>query len=337
MEGSTNALTASIDWLEFTIIGMPLAEVTADVLDINDSDFSPLAKGRFGYRSQSKWADGNIFLMFNQVDEREGEQRVDSMGVHVMITGSGCRQYEARHELRKLLLFLTILDKQVNFSRIDLAIDDFKDQVINFDRIHDAALARCFTSRWSKWDEVNSRQSASGDFIGRTMYFGSQASDIFCRIYDKGLERKANDEDHDHPEHWTRLELVYRKERATKIVGYMVERQMAVGTALRGTLNTYIRFLTPSQDTNKSRWPSADWWETLLAGVEKLQLTIKKEKRSIDDMAAWINRQIGPTLTAIIKAKNGDMGWLREIIVSSTVRLSQRHLDAIAQYQKQEA
>lgn len=336
MEPSTNAgLTASIDWLEFTIIGMSLTEVTEDVLAIGEGDFSPLAKGRFGYRSQAKWSDGNIFLMFNRLNEGEGE--VDAMGVHVMITGSGCRQYEVAHELRKLLFFLTILDKQVNFSRIDLAIDDFRDQLINFDRIHDAALARLFTSRWSKWDELNSRQSASGDFIGRTMYFGSQASDIFCRIYDKGLERKANDEEHAHPEHWTRLELVYRKERATKIVGYMVARQMAVGTALRGTLNTYIRFLTPSHDTNKSRWPSADWWETLLAGVDKLQLTIKKEKRSIDDMAAWVDRQIGPTLTAIIKAKQGDMGWLHEIIVSSAPRLSQRHFDAIAQYQKQEA
>lgn len=335
----TQGLTATIDWLEFTILDIELEKALTEVLQLPAAEFSPLDKGRFGYQKQVKWSEGNVFVMYNEPDEVPNKPNSDRMGVHVMISGTGCRQYEVRHPLKKLLLFLTILDERVNFSRIDLAIDDQLDQTINFERIHSAALARHFTSRWSKWDELNSRQSTSGEFLGRTMYFGSQASDIFCRIYDKALERKNNDEAAaDLPERWTRLEIIYKKERAKQLVYHMVDHHVPVGTAVRGTLNQYIRFLKlpPNPDQNKARWPTAPWWDRLLDGVGKLQLTIEKEKRSINDMEEWVEQQIAPTIAAILTAREGDMGWLHEIIGKGAQRLSQRHKDAIAQYLKRE-
>lgn len=264
-------LTASIDWLEFTVLGLSVADVVAKILELPADKFSTLDKGRFGYRQQTKWADGNVFLMFNPVtaDNDDLPDKVDRMGVHVMLTGSGCRQYEVHHQIKRLMIFLAALDEKVNFSRIDLAIDDVGERLIEFSRIHSAAIKCLFTSRWSRWDEVNSRQSADGEFLGRTMYFGSQASDIFCRIYDKALERKRNgDDDVEYPDKWTRLEIVYRKDRARKLAYHLVDHDMEVGTAVRGTLKQYVRFLKPSSDSNKSRWPTADWWEQLLAGVE---------------------------------------------------------------------
>lgn len=340
----TQGLIATIDWIEFTILGIRLEEALAEVLQLPLAEFSPLSKGRFGYQKQLKWSDGNVFIMYNEPEEvppdndddesKKGD--TDRMGVHVMISGAGCRQYEVRQPLKKLLLFLTILDERVNFSRIDLAIDDHLDQVINFEQIHSAAIARYFTSRWSKWDELNSRKSATGEFLGRTMYFGSQASDIFCRIYDKALERKANsDQPTDNlPDRWTRLEIIYKKDRAKQLVYYIVDRRTPVGTAVRGTLNQYIRFITPppNPDKNKSRWPTAEWWSQLLDGVDKLQLTIEREQRSIDDMRDWLEQQIAPTLAAILTAKEGELDWLHEIIGKGAQRLSQRHRDAIAQY-----
>lgn len=333
------ALTASIDWLEFTVLDMALDETILNIMELTPEDFTPLNKGRFGYKSQIKWSEGNVFLMFNAKEQEAAEelQSVDRMGIHVMITGSGCRQYEVHHQLKRLLLYLTALDEKVNFTRIDLAIDDFAEKVINFSRIHQAALDRLFTSRWNKWDELNSRKSSDGEFIGRTMYFGSQASDIFCRIYDKALERKANgDKDVRYPDRWTRLEIIYRKERARQLVYHLVDNKVAVGDAIRGTLNQYIRFLVPAHDSNKARWPTADWWQVLLAGVGKLTLTVQKEEKTIDDMTEWVDRQIAPTIAAILTAKEGDIEWLHEIIKKGAQRLSQRHRDAIAQYMEQQ-
>lgn len=328
-------LSVIFDWVEFTVLEVSLKE-TLDILGLDFSDFTLLAKGRFGYRNQLKWNCGSIFIMFTaKTDEITEMSKIDKKsGVHVMITGQGCRQFSVNGDLLKLVATLYLLP-HVNFSRIDLAVDDYKSKIISYDRINKAALARNFTSRWSKWDEINSRQTSTGNFLGRTMYFGSQSSDLFCRIYDKTLERKANAEgETDVPEAWTRLEVVYRKERAKKLVEHLMHG-LPVGDALKGTLKQYLRFLTPSTDSNKSRWPTAPWWENFLQKVESLQLTIKKESRSIEDMAAWVDKQIGPSLAAILKAHEGDLNWLRQVIAKGAHRLSRRHIDAINIYKGQ--
>lgn len=334
-----DGFSAVIDWLEFTVTGLQLESVIFEILKLEKKTFTKMETGRFGYRSQLKWDEGSLYIMFNAAgNEYEIEnlpQTIDRMGVHVMITGSGCRQYETLYELKTLLLYLTILDDKVNFSRVDIAIDDLQNRIIDFGRIHRAAINGHFTSRWSKWDEVNSRQCSTGKFLGRTMYFGSQSSSIFCRIYDKTLERKAKSEEKTaESETWTRLEVVYKKERAKRLVYHIIDKNLSVGTAIRGTLKQYIRFIRPprTSDINKARWPSAKWWEQLLDNVEKLQLTSRREPKSIDDMTSWLDRQIAPTMAAIITAYEGDIDWLHEIIKNGASRLSQRHRDAIAQY-----
>ena len=328
-------LKVQIDWLEFTVLNTQLPKVI-NTLDLGWMDFSPLAKGRFGYHNQLKWQGGSIFVMFtanSDVVDLDTKINLQS-GIHVMITGQGCRQYSAKHDLMHLIRVLSAHER-VNFTRIDLAVDDFESKIVSYDKIHDAAIKGHFTSRWSKWDEVNSRQCSTGEFLGRTMYFGSQSSSIYCRIYDKTLERKAKSEEKTaESETWTRLEVVYKKERAKKLVYHIIDKNLSVGTAIRGTLKQYIRFIRPprTSDINKARWPSAKWWEKLLDNVEKLQLTSRREPKSIDDMASWLDRQIAPTIAAIITAYEGDIEWLHEIIKNGASRLSQRHRDAIAQY-----
>ena len=328
-------LEVIIDWLEFTVMDTSLKDVIDRILNLPFSEFSPLEKGRFGYQNQLKWKTGHVYVMFTAIGNEINEdvQVRKETGIHVMITGQGCKQYSVNNSLQTLLRFLSAQEK-VNFSRVDLAIDDYESKIINYDKIHKSAIRGHFTSRWSKWDEVNSRQSSTGEFLGRTMYFGSQASDLFCRIYDKTLERKANSEQETEiPKKWTRLELVYRKDRAKKVVEYLVKGEKPLGHVLRGTLRRYLRFLIPSTDQNKARWPSAKWWDRLLSNVEELQLTIQKEPKSIEDMTAWVDKQISPTIAAIMKAQEGDMGWLRKIILKGSTRLTQKHLDAISTYQ----
>ncbi len=326
-------LSVIIDWLEFTILQAQL-DAVIEILKLKIEDFSPLTKGRFGYHHQLKWNDGNIFIMFTSTNDRvDAEAKInEKSGIHVMITGQGCRQFSVNHNLKTLIIALSA-HEHVNFTRIDLAIDDYDSKIINYTRIHDHALRGHFTSRWSKWDEINSRQTSDNKFLGRTMYFGSQQSDLFCRIYDKTLERKANADEEIDTE-WTRLELVYRKERASMLVKYLVDGELSLGSLLKGTLKQYLRFLTPSRDSNKARWPTAPWWEQLLEEVAPLKLTIKKEARTIEDMTSWVEQQISPTIAAIIKAHEGDLSWLRSILYSGAERLTQKHTDAIRQYQK---
>ncbi|WP_195923536.1 replication initiation factor domain-containing protein [Lactobacillus crispatus] len=329
-------MEVQIDWLEFTVLDANLALVF-DTIGLNWDDFKSLEKGRFGYHNQLKWSGGHLYVMFTAQNDAkiDIESRISTQsGVHVMITGQGCRQYAAKHDLIKLIRRLTFF-KRVNFSRIDLAIDDYESKIISYDRIHDAAIAGHFTSRWSKWDEVTSRRTSSNEYLGRTMYFGSQASDLFCRVYDKTLERKINSNEKSVPEKWTRLEIVYRKDRAKKLVDHLIKARKTLGHVLRGTLRQYLRFVLPptdSKDQKKTRWKTAPWWDELLKNVDKLVLTIKKEPKTIEEMKDWVDRQISPTIATITRAEEGDMSWLAKLIVKGSHRLTQKHIDAIAQY-----
>lgn len=333
---NSNDLTASFDWMEFTILDTELEVITNQILGINLNDFTALNRGKFGYSQQLKWDAGNLYILYNTNDDGNPIAN-DRMGVHVLLSGTGCRAYEARHSLHRLLVVIVALGDSAKFSRIDLAIDDKADEILNFTRIRKAAVNQMFTSRWSKWDEVVSRRCGNGEILGRTMYFGSQSSDIFCRIYDKALEQSnkyKNDDSKVIPDKWTRLEIIYRKERA-KLLAYHLVDNPKVGIAIRATLTQYIRFVSKprkSGDTNKSRWPSAMWWDKFLNDVQALVLTTKKSEKTIADMANWIDKQIAPTLATIIKASEGDLSWLYKVIGSGASRMKNKHHQAIAQY-----
>lgn len=65
---------------------------------------------------------------------------------------------------------------------------------------------------------------------------------------------------------------------------------------LRGTLRQYLRFVLPTTDRNNAGWPTAKWWEILLDNIDKLKLTISKESKSIEQMSAWVDCQVVPTM-----------------------------------------
>ena len=53
-------------------------------------------------------------------------------------------------------------------------------------------------------------------------------------------------------------------------------------------------------------------------------------------MRDWVDRQISPTLSAILKAHGGDLAWFRSTIAEGSKRLSQKHKDAITQFLQKE-
>src|SRR5699024_2067481 len=104
-----------------------------------------------------------------------------------------------------------------------------------------------------------------------------------------------------------------------------------MGMLLRGTLKNYIRFLQKPrkrEDMRKRRWQTAPCYEKLLGDVEKLKLTTKPAERSSDDMKEWLNKQISPTIAAIMAANEGETDWLYEMIITGSSRLKAKHKQA---------
>lgn len=336
-KGLTDFLSANFDWLEFTVFKESLNNIIENILLLNLADFEPLPKGRFGYNTQLKWSNGLIFILYNA--NSSGDPILDDKnGIHLIMTGQGCRSFEVKRNFRELFYLVLVGSKENKFTRIDLAIDDKKDEIINFDQFLTDLEAGNVSSKWKTWDLILSRTLGSNEFKGRTIYLGKQTSDIFCRIYDKGLERIAKNHVEIEPEtlEWTRLEIVFRRDRAELLSNYFLDSDNGVGQVALSVLNQYIRFLIPNPNNDRKRsWETAAWWERLLHNVSKLKLTKDTEERTIEDFEKWVDKQIGPTLAAIMKAKEGEIDWLHQIISEATTRLKSKHEDAIKNYQIQ--
>ena len=329
-------LIALIDWLEFTVHDLAVDTIINLILKLDPQEFMEIPKGRFGYQKQKLWNAGTLFILYNI------QSGTDKMGVHIIMTGQACRQYEANKSIKDIIKNTKSTMARHKFTRIDIAIDDEMDAIINFNQFLNYSEDGNISSLWYKYSLLMEKRIADTETLGRTLYYGSKKSKLFMRVYDKKLEKinraKVNQQQKEvllkeQPE-WTRMEVVFREERANMAADYILIKD-EIGLLIRGVLNHYIRFLEPnphSKNQQKRRWDTAPWWEKVIHDVGKIKLSQRKADRSIEDMQDWIFKQISPTLATILEATEGDMDWLVNVIVRGSSRLKNKHKQAITQY-----
>lgn len=195
-------------------------------------------------------------------------------------------------------------------TRFDAAWDDL-DGALDLDVVEAALDAGEFTSRWKRGYRVKGFQGFAGP--GRTFYLGSGKSDAMLLIYDKAAERAAAGVEFQ-GDHWVRVELRLRRERANTAAAVfksVTQNAAAAMAHLAGVLRGYIEFKTPdASDSNKRRWAVAPWWSAFLGHVEKARLTVgQAELRTLDDVKAWVARQVGPSLALLQEAMGFEDAW----------------------------
>ncbi len=133
-------------------------------------------------------------------------------------------------------------------------------------------------SRWRTFELVQSGSIQSAELTGDTFYLGSRTSDLFCRIYDKTLERIAKD-DVEVPEYWVRWELVCKDDRAQVACEQLLDTGFAIGQILSGVLSNYFSILVENPlDSHKDRWPINERWQQFLGDVEPIRLFLYSAK-----------------------------------------------------------
>lgn len=292
-----------IDWLQFTIKDRTYIDVIVSILQYDLNLFQTLPKGMMGYKSQT--AFDNIKVLFDGKED---------MGVHVILSGKGCRQYETKESI--LWLLDRINENKGKLTRIDIALDDFKGNLIPFKKIKKDIIKGNIITKWKSSLEYNKRDT-NGKMLGETISLGSRTSDTYLRIYDKALEQG-------HDGIWNRIELEIKKKNAEEIQNILNE--YTVATIFKGVLNNYLRIVQPHEtDTNKSRWKTQPYWEKLINGIDKIKLTQKKEEKSIDEKKEWIKKQVGPTMAIVSILENGDDAFFKEVINESIDKMKPKH------------
>lgn len=303
-------LVCLFDWLSFTIKkNISVDYIISDFLKMNSADFIELDKGNYGYKRQI--ANGNVRIYSDGKED---------MGIHVQLSGQGCRQVEESLNGDWLTLLKKIIEADGTFSRCDIAVDD-KIGILDITKIQKKTEKKEYVSRFNNWNITTSCKTDS-DKYGKSIYFGSEKSDIRLRFYDKAVEQGVDG-------HWVRTELQMRDERANNAILLYLSGK-TIGEIVTGVLKNYIRFVDPSTDSNKWRWKTSKFWDKFIADAEILRLTEGQKERTLDDVYTWINKSVAPSLALLVMASNGDLTMIHDMITEGSKRLKPKHYALLA-------
>ena len=184
--------------------------------------------------------------------------RSEDMGIWFEMSGKGCRAFDesAYITLKGIIERVVMLNEQklANITRLDMAFDDFTG-VFDIDTIYDKV---------SKHEYVSILRSFMCEYSnkGKTVYVGSQKSNVLIRFYDKAAERGLGED-----LHWVRCEMQFRHDHA---LGYCKLLKCDSGALFQGVISRYLRFVEPSTtDTNMSRWETSPFWLDFLDSCEE--------------------------------------------------------------------
>lgn len=331
-----------VDWLGVTIFELlgderdVMAWLTPD--DSKMGDWFEVS-GKNGYRRG--WRRGALVFWY------EGR---GGMGVHVSLSGEGCRQLEEENGLDEagwLSFLLAIracrLGGGMNVSRLDIAKDD-KTGILSMPIINDKVVNGHVSSGFRSWSHTMKREGSLGEVYvpapgddAETLYLGKRSSDMYVKIYNKHLERLDKGFEGSETGHWVRVEATFKDGSADKLLDMLaLARTFDVVGAW---LQQKIVFKEPcADDSNKSRWESCGWWSEFFDFVPKLVRSVgDKAAKTLDDAKGWVRRQVAPLLAVIAdvlyldaKAKNVTprslyWGYFSELLEYGRTRYKDKH------------
>lgn len=196
------------------------------------------------------------------------------MGVHIMYTGGVLNNHlDNGIDARAIAVFHR--ERGDRCTRIDVAIDVIDSPM---------DIARLYRKTQSGYKVPFGRKATlmqSG--AGVTMYIGSRTSEIFLRVYDKGVEQGTDD-------NWKRVEVELKGNRAAFFVNVLVNNGlMTVGENARAVVKGIADF----DDTTWSK----------VVGTEELH--IGKGDRKETDTKEWLLTQVAPAMGKYIQ-RTGD-------------------------------
>lgn len=298
-----------IDWLTVTCYGCSVNDIiTLLGMQHKNIPWQNLERYRNGYPCQCFW--NGITISYGADDpsyvKDPTKVRFD-MGICLNLSGTGCRAFETYGHgnwFQLLFTFFTLnyrtdhgikvkdgREYSYNITRLDLAFDDHTG-ILDIYRIKNDVEERNYTSH-SKYSEVIWSDDQVENIQGLCVQVGSDKSDIKVRIYDKAAERSFKDR------HWVRVEIQLRDDRAIAAAEDLITRQH-IGLTVSGILNQYLIFRVPSLDTNKSRWPVAEYWSELLLTMEALKLwKAAGEEYNFSSTEHWLIKQYGQAIRVL--------------------------------------
>ncbi|MGG1310896.1 replication initiation factor domain-containing protein [Bacillus smithii] len=321
-----SGLRALVDWVSVTFKNVTSPYDIIDLLGLKIDDFIEFDSGKYGFDSHLRF--GHIAIYYYTVPKAENY-------IHLEVTGQGCREFEqfSKYDWITMLGLFLMLD--VNITRFDIAIDDFKGY-FSFKQLVRKIKKAEVRSRFRDARIMEKVKLADGETAGMTIYFGSPKSDVNIRIYDKYQERISNGYDIvEGIDKWIRTEIQLRDTRALTAVYELVNNIYSVGSTVQGILRNYVLFVDNNGDKNKSRWPVSRFWEKFLGDVGPLKLSQVAPDMTIQRMKKWFEDSVSASFATLLEAFDNDMNLVREFLEMGKKKMTKKHEDVLNRYKKE--
>ncbi len=258
------------------------------------------------YRSSAVALAGNVRVYWDGA--------VEGMGVHVQMSGEGCRLIESQKGFAAWREWIGFwLDHGAKVARIDIAVDDESGD-ISFETVHEQVKSRTAVMRAQNFTLIEST-SRKGTF--QTLNVGRRSSQSFMRCYDKGMEQCQD-------KSWLRFEFEYKGDRAQGVARLLVDEgwDAAVGVA-----RSVIEFKDPShKTTDRTRQRPADWWVSLIDASKHVLRTSKDSHDSLVKAYCWLRRQAAPIIAVLVEHQGRDLSWVLDLAAEGRPKWNERHL-----------
>lgn len=322
-----NGQTLCVDWVTASFIfEFDLQQFLYFIGIKNHENLEIIEGARYGFAGYHiTYRLGVMEFMHNEKDKRW----------LINFSGQACREYELSSSYDFVTFFALLANLYATYTRLDIAIDDFKN-IYNVNVIRNAVRNKRCVTRLKEWGDSKRGLIEHGDDV-LTMdnfYLGSSNSRFFINVYDKKLERENKKFEVVH-DTWTRTEIRFKNEYAEKFVRLILENSDGLGANLFGFLNEKICFLTPegANTKNKSRAAQdlsnhARWWRKFLNTTKKLKLTVYKPDLPLVASKGWLLHQVSTTLALFnmyLPEENFE-DFVRELVLTGIEKMDKKHL-----------
>ena len=246
------------DWVSFTTRKHTLYQLI-ELLGLKENTPWETVRGAHGFQWRQYFNGISIhfnikqfdFNSFNKTSEEKEAANKDDF-IWLEMSGQGCRAFETYGNGNYEKLFGLARDDpdNIHITRIDIAFDDMTG-VFDIDKVCDEVRQEHFVARTNTYQSIYSN-------AGNAVYFGSKKSNVFIRIYDKAKERGFDNKEL----HWIRYELQLKDINAMGFIDNL--QRMTLQDLYLGVIKNYVSFKEPTDDSNKRRWPDAEWWSKFI-------------------------------------------------------------------------
>lgn len=306
------------DWVQVTFQGIGYDDVIYNLFGIYPDRCTHSYNGKFGY-NESFTVYSKCHVMINKKNPQ--------MGVHVLFSGSACREYEQCFSWD--YFFKACRTMNGKFTRIDIAIDCFK-RYFTVNQLKNKIKKGELVSKFKKTTYIKEMLTKDGTQTSSSLKFGSMSSDIYIVIYDKLAERmNAGYTVASGVTFWTRCELRFKHDLSCSISDLYLNHSYDLSKFVFNVLYNYIDFKDTGKDKNRSRWQTSQFWKTFLGDCEKQEISVKAFQSTIQKKKEYAENCLNKLMAMLYVCDND---WIRDIIKNGFKRLTDHDLAIINGY-----